>query len=410
MTRNANRNCLSAFLGAALILMLPAIVFAPLSFAQAQTFKVPYNFTGTADGGNPVAGLVRDSEGDVYGTTVLGGNASCAIPMGCGVVFKLDPTGYETALYNFTGGSDGGYPQAGLILDAAGNLYGTTAYGGDLNCEAPYGCGVVFMWDKKETKEIVLHAFSGAPDGLYPLGGLIRDDEGNLYGTTSGGGSANVGVIFRLDSSGNETILHSFAGAPSDGAFPTLTSLLGSGGALYGVTQEGGTSNAGVVYKLSKAGTGARLTVLHSFALGYADGQYPWGTPIMDKGGSLYGTAYMGGSAANGIVWRVSPSGKETVLHNFYGYPADGAQPNAGVITDGKGNLYGTTAEGGTNGEGTVYELNSEGSVTLLHSFLSSSDGGYPKDGLIFDPAGNLYGTTYEGGSYDYGTVFELTP
>jgi uncharacterized repeat protein (TIGR03803 family) len=130
----------------------------------------------------------------------------------------------------------------------------------------------------------------------------------------------------------------------------------------------------------------------------------------MDKGGSLYGTAYMGGSAANGIVWRVSPSGKETVLHNFYGYPADGAQPNAGVITDGKGNLYGTTAEGGTNGEGTVYELNSEGSVTLLHSFLSSSDGGYPKDGLIFDPAGNLYGTTYEGGSYDYGTVFELTP
>jgi uncharacterized repeat protein (TIGR03803 family) len=394
----------STLLALGIVLVVSQIAAA---LASAQTFAVMYNFAGSSDGELPYAGLVRDSARNLYGTTIQGGDPTCTLPAGCGVVFKVDPSGTETVLYKFTGGADGGHPQAALIRDTAGNLYGTTLYGGDLNCEAPYGCGTVFKLSK-DGKETVQHRFTGTPDGAYPLGGVIQDSNGNLYGTTSVGGSSNVGTVFKLSQSGKETALHSFEGGPSDGAIPVFTGLImDDKGNFYGVTEEGGASSAGVVYKLSKRG---RLTVLHSFTFGTADGSYPWGTPAMDKAGNLYGTTTSGGSAQDGVVWKVSNTGKETVLHNFLSYPSDGAQPEAGVIMDVKGNLYGTTVFGGSSGDGSVYKLNSKRVLTLLHSFSYSTDGGNPVGGLIRDANGKLYSTAYQGGESGYGTVWKLTP
>ncbi len=252
----------------------------------------------------------------------------------------------------------------------------------------------------------VLHSFvGGSSDGAAPQSGLIRDKNGNLYGTTVYGGSSNFGVVFRVATNGRFTVLHSFAG--SDGGYPQHGSLLmDTKGNLYGTNQQGGAAgNCGVVYKLSKSGT---LTVLHSFAGGTTDGCGAVGTPAMDRLGSLYGTTFEGGASNEGIVWKVSKRGTETVLHSFAGGTTDGGHPYAGVIRDAKGNLYGDTFEGGATGVGTVYEL-SKGTLTLLHSF-AGSDGAYPVGGVIRDAQGNLYGTTYQGGSSASGTVWKLTP
>jgi len=244
---------------------------------------------------------------------------------------------------------------------------------------------------------------------------LILDAMGNLYGTTFTGGSTGIdGTVFKLSNTGEETVLHSFMGSPSDGGFPTLAGVvMDTKGNLYGNTFEGGASpyDGGVVYKLSESG---QLTVLHSFPVGEKDGEEPMGTPIMDKQGNLYGTTSTGGPNY-GIVWKVSQKGKEKVLHSFAGGPSDGAFPYAGVIRDAKGNLYGVTTLGGTGtvcGQyacGTVYELSKKGTLTLLHSF-TGADGNYPVGGLIMDAKGNLYGTTEYGGNYGYGTVWKLTP
>jgi len=362
---------------------------------EAQTFTVLHNFTGSSDGGNPYAGVLRDTSGNLYSTTANGGSSDK------GVVFKLDTGGTETVLHSFTGGTDGGEPLAGLIRDTAGNFYGTTFAGGSS------GNGVVFKLSKGG-RATVLHSFAGGTaDGAHPWGGLIQDDKGNFYGTTSGGGPSNWGTVFKLSKSGTETVLHSFVGGSSDGEFPYYTSLLmDTKGNLYGVTSQGGSSNRGVVFKLSKSG---KFTVLHSFIGGTTDGCYPYGTPAMDTKGNLYGTTYMCGASNAGVVWKVGEKGTETVLHNFAGGSSDGAYPYAGVIMDAMGNFYGDTAYGGSSGDGTVYELNKKGKLTLLHSF-AGSDGESPIGGLIRDAKGNLYGTAYEGGSDLYGTVWKLTP
>ncbi len=357
-----------------------------------------YNFTGSSGGAGPYAGLIRDSKGTLYGTGYYGGTSDY------GVVFKLDSSGAETVLYNFTEGADGGYPLGALVRDKAGNLYGTASSGGDTACSS--GCGTVFKVDTNGS-ETVLHSFTGGTtDGCNPIGGLLRDKAGNLYGTTNSCGASNYGTVFKVDTSGSETVLHSFTG--SDGAYPYLTGLLmDKKGNLYGVTENGGTSFAGVLYELSKSGT---LTVLHSFAGKTTDGCYPSGTPLMDTKGNLYGTAEGCGSSSDGIVWKVSKKGTETVLHNFAGGASDGQYPFAGVIMDGKGNLYGDTEEGGAARlQGTVYKLSKKGKLTLLYSF-GESDGEYPYGGLIRDAKGNVYGTTRAGGSGGYGTVWKLTP
>jgi uncharacterized repeat protein (TIGR03803 family) len=372
--------------------------------SQAQTFTVLYNFTGTPDGYAPYAGLVQDQAGTLYGTTYVGGSGNCFD--GCGTVFKVSKTGKETVLYNFAGGSgDGCNPSAELIRDTADNLYGTTQTCGSSNL------GTVFKVSKIG-KETVLHSFAGgSADGCTPAGGLLRDKAGNLYGATFQCGASGVGTVFRVSKSGNETVLHSFAGAPSDGSVPFFTSLLmDTKGNLYGVTYEGGASDNGVVYKLSKTGT---LTLLYSFAGETSDGCFPNGNLATDNKGNLYGVTRECGPSGEGIVWKLGKKGTETVLHNFAGGSSDGAYPWAGVVLDAKGNFYGDTNEGGASGDGTVYELNGKGTLTLLHSF-AFSDGETPQGGVIRDATGNLYGTGTYGGSgcgvEGCGTVWKLAP
>jgi uncharacterized repeat protein (TIGR03803 family) len=328
------------------------------------------------------------------------------------VVFQLDTAGNETVLHSFTGGTtDGAYPLAGLILDSNGTLYGTAEGGGSSDH------GVVFKLDSSGTLT-VLHSFAGGKkDGCYPAGGLLQDKSGNLYGTTEACGSSLYGTVFKLDATGKETVLHNFAGGATDGAYPFLTSLLmDKQGSLYGVAEQGGPSDEGVVYKLNQQG---RWTLLHSFGGGTTDGCYAVGAPAMDESGSLYGPASLCGSDDRGVMWKLSNGGRETLLHSFAGGLSDGAWPYAGVIMDGAGNFYGDTKQGsstdcGGYGCGTVYKMTKKGTLTVLHSFVGS-DGELPVGSLTRDSDGNLYGTTVIGGSSHNcdggcGTVWKLTP
>jgi uncharacterized repeat protein (TIGR03803 family) len=360
--------------------------------AQARTFTVLYNFTGGADGGNPYAGLVRDRAGNLYGTTLQGG-----VNVYWGTVFKVTRKDNETVLYTFTGGDDGGNPYAGLVRDAAGNLYGTTAYGG-----ADHNNGVVFKVDTSGT-ETVLHHFS-CGDGCNPLGVLLRDKAGNLYGTTPAGG-ASGGVVFKVDISGTETVLYSFTGG-TDGRAPYAGVIRDAAGNLYGTTYQGGSSGNGTVFKVDIRGT---ETVLHSFAGGTTDGCTPIGVLLRDQAGNLYGTTSGCGSSGNGVVFKVDTSGTENVLHSFAGGTTEGCNPYGGLLRDQSGNLYGTTRNCGASGYGTVFKLSKKGTLTLLHSF-NGAGGANPDAGLMRDSKGNFYGTTYNGGSSDAGTVWRLKP
>lgn len=364
--------------------------------APAQTLKALYSFTGAADGGDPFPAVIRDAAGNLYGTTDYAGTAFA------GVVFKVSKTGQETVLYNFcslSGCTDGQYPYAPLVRDAAGNLYGTTQYGGTANL------GVVFKLSASG-QETVLHSFTGGADGVYPYAGLFRDAAGNLYGTTENGGTANLGVVFKISKTGKETVLHSFTGAANDGSYPLSAGFyMDAKRNLYSVTSQGGTSGEGVLYKLSPKG---KLTVLHSFTAGTTDGCYPYGTPAVDAHGNMYGGTGGCGTSNLGVVWKVSKNGTETILHNFAG-ASDGQSPLAGVILDAAGNIYGTTNTGGAFGFGTAFEVNKNGKFTLLHTFTGGTDGKYLYGGLILDPKGRIYGTTINGGTGGYGTVWRIT-
>lgn len=258
-------------------------------------------------------------------------------------MFKLDPRGKETVLYAFKGEADGqpnGYAPP-LIRDEAGNLYGTTYVGGDLSA-CNDGCGVVYKVDRAG-KETVLYAFKGTPDGEDPgtYGALLRDEVGNLYGTTAGGGNSGWGTVFKLNRAGQETVLYSFTGG-ADGGAPYAGLIQDPEGNFYGTTGERGEFGWGVAYKLDPTGT---ETVLHAFT-GGADGAFPLAGLIRDAKGNLYGATLLGGEFGDGVVYMLDPAGNETVLYNFTG-GADGANPYASLVLDEAGNLYGTTVEGG---------------------------------------------------------------
>jgi uncharacterized repeat protein (TIGR03803 family) len=333
---------------------------------------VLYTFTGGADGGIPVAGLITEGDGKLYGTTVAGGTSqTCNGYIGCGVVFSLSPPAMqgapwsETVLYTFTGGADGGTPFASLITDGDGNLYGTTF------SEGSHGGGVVFEVDSSGN-EIVLYTFCAeayCQDGANPQASLVRDPDGNLYGTTDYGGSmGSYGVVFKLDPSGNETVIYAFTGG-TDGAYPGEL-LQGATGNFYGTTTQGGNHSdcnpsyghygCGVVFELGAAG---EMSTLYKFK-GGTDGEDPNGNLIRDREGRLYGTTGVGGAYDQGTIFVLGKTGMETVLYTFTG-KADGLSPAGGLIADGKGNLYGTTAAGGVlgclpnplEGCGTVFEL-----------------------------------------------------
>jgi uncharacterized repeat protein (TIGR03803 family) len=387
------------------IVLLSALAAAPT--AQAKSYKVLYNFTGGSDGGYPDYGsLVEDKAGDLYGTTWEGGSSDHY-----GTVFKVTSSGTENVLYSFTGGADGGYPVAGLVL-SGNTLYGITSYGGNNACYDgyAYGCGVAFEVNIKTGTETVLHTFTGGSDGGYPKAGLVQDRKGNLYGTTSdGGANSYFGTVFEVDpKTKKETVLHSFG--DNDGDYPTSGLTLDpTEKVLFGTALEGGSNGAGVVFSL--AIRTRTYNVLYNFT-GGSDGGGPWGTLALDPEGNLYGTTNSGGASHAGTVFEVVPrTKKETVLYSFKDEGGDGVPPDSGVIRDKKGNLYGTTSYGGDEGgEGTVFEVvpNTK-TETVLHSF-DGSDGELPVCGLIQDSKGNLYGTTYEGGSYGAGVVWEITP
>jgi len=395
--------------------------------ASAQSFSVVYDFKGTAwgDGGLPNSALTADSAGNLYGTTSLGGKYDF------GTVFELPVSGGEKILHHFTGGWDGGYPGSALALDPSGNVYGTTWAGGNLLC-GDIGCGVVFRLSPQGIEK-VLHTFTGNDDGAFPLGGVIRDSTGNLYGTASGGGTQTgdcagflgCGVVFKLDTASHMSTLYRFSGAP-DGLGPANSLTRDAAGNLYGTTRSGGDTacglhGCGVVFKLDGNG---RETVLHAFG-GGSDGTTPDQGPLpLDAASNLYGTTAYGGdlgctlySAGCGVVFKLDPTGNETVLYTFHG-AADGGFPFGGVILDSKGNLYGTASAGGTTGGscftsgcGVVFKLSPSGEETVLHSF-QFTDGDIPSGTLLLHK-GYLYGTAAVGGhanpAYD-GTVFRLRP
>jgi uncharacterized repeat protein (TIGR03803 family) len=407
--------------GAALATMLVlAAMVAGVPTAEAAKHKVLYTFTGQADGGSPHASVITDARGNMYGTTQLGGDLTCNAPNGCGTVYKLTKAGKETVLYSFTGGTDGAYPYAALLMDAAGNLYGTaSAGGGGTGCFGS-GCGTVFELSKAG-KETVLYTFQGGTDGGRPYSSLIVDAAGNFYGTAILGGDLSCrtygcGVVYKLSKSGKETVLYSFTGA-ADGSYPAFGSLaVDSKGNLYGTTEEGGDLNCnapngcGTVYRLSTTG---KQTVLHSFT--GPDGENPEYTVTLDAKGNLYGTAPNGGANSEGVVFKIANPGttKELgatvfkVLHSF-GVGSDGAGPVAGVSIDAQGNLWIPAEFGGTFGDGALCEVASTGKESVRHSFNLEVDGGNPvaavtlshKKGEEFiDALICLYfGGTFEGG------------
>ncbi len=393
------------------------LVFAVVGvqWAQAQTLTVLHRFEDNAGGGYPSAGLLLDKEGNIFGTASAGGRNSCS--GGCGVVFKLDQANKETVLHRFTG-PDGYSPDANLIADASGNFYGVTEDGGSGGCQV--GCGTVFRVDKSGSTT-VLYKFTGGTDGGTPSGSLTQDPEGNLYGATAYGGDLSrcstigCGVLFRLDKTGKETVLYAFAGT-TDGANPNGDLVRDAAGNLYGTTTGGGISTCfggcGTVFKLDMTG---KETVLHRFKVG-ADGVNPYAGLVRDTNGNLYGTTAGGGrttklcSAGCGTVFKVSNTGKETVLYSFKA-GTDGVTPYAGLVLDPEGNLYGTTPWGGDpkckDGIGArcgvVFKVDPTGKETVLHRFTGADGDGPYLGNLIRDGESNLYGTTSWGGDLSCG-------
>jgi uncharacterized repeat protein (TIGR03803 family) len=360
--------------------------------AAGTTLTILHSFTGS-DGGQPNAGLIQGTDGNLYGTTLLGGPNSA---INAGTIFKIDPSGTAfTSLYAFTGASDGDYPRAGLIQGTDGNLYGTTG-GDDLGIN-----GTIFKIDTAGATLTTLHSFTGS-DGASPYAPLIQGTDGNLYGTTYAGGASNDGTIFKIDTAGATlTTLHSFTG--SDGANSQASLIQAADGNLYGTTVAGGASNNGTIFKIDTAGT--TLITLHSFT--GSDGAQPTAGLIQATSGNFYGSTEGGGLPGGGTIFKIDTAGSTlTTLHIFTGI--DGAIPYAGVIQGADGSLYGTTSGGGASGNGTIFKIDAGGAKLItLHAF-TGSDGAQTNSGLIQGADGNLYGTTAAGGSSNVGTIFKI--
>jgi len=374
-------------------------------------------------GKNPSSTLIFDRAGNLYGTTQSGGLHIN------GTVFELIPIaggGWNyTTLHIFKGQLDGANSGAGLVFDDAGNLYGTTIQGGT------YGLGTVFELSPGSSgtwSESVIYSFgavNGGDDGFYPQASLIMDGAGNLYGTTEDGGAAGVsgvGTVFELSPSGDgwtESVLYSFGGG-NDGAGPFAPLIFDNVGNLYGTTAGGGAFSNGTVFELSPSAGGVWTeNILHTFqGVGSFDGVLPDAGLIFDAAGNLYGTTQEGG-AGGGTVFMLTPNSggwSEKIIHGFKPKDGDGSGPVDSVVFDSLGNLYGTTAYGGT-GYGTAFRLSLQSSNWIesgKYNFTGDHDGANPFAGLVMDTVGNFYGTTYYGGSglgaAGDGTVFEIKP
>jgi uncharacterized repeat protein (TIGR03803 family) len=403
-------------------------------------YQVLYAFQGGTDGFEPFAGLLFEN-GQLYGTTFNGGTGPSG---GDGTVFKMSTSGTKTTLYSFQGGPDGLGPEAGLTAGSGGVLYGDTVYGGGgTGCSS--GCGVVYelLPSGSGYAENVLHAFQGGSDGAAPIGNLLADQSGALYGTTLDGGGAaacnsvydgiGCGTVFKLTPSSSgytESVLYSFQ-AGNDGIGPAGTLIEDASGALYGTTEYGGAASAcsspsgnagcGTVFKLTPSGSGYTESILYAFQ-GGTDGSLPRSGLLARSTGALFGATQHGGANGGGTVYELTPSASgysERILFSFNG--ADGVGPSDlnGLYADSHGNLYGTALAGGKKCScGTVFKLAPSGSgyaETTLYKFRGTRahDGTDPRGSLTADSSGMLYGTTFTGGlrkGHGYGIVFKISP
>lgn len=421
------------------------VVFALMTAHAQNNNKITlYSFTGVnGDGIGPVSALILDANGNLYGTTQFGGTSTNCVG-GCGTVFEVSSSGTETVLHSFTGPStgDGANPVSGLVMDASGNLYGTTVNGGSsANCLAtstnPGGCGTVFKIDI-HGNESVLYSFAGGiTDGANPTNGsMIIDSANNLYGVALNGGSSTncpsgCGVLFKISSSGIETILHTFtnvyqvtsAGTVLDGGNPSGTLLMDSAGNLYGTTQVGGGPfGAGTLYKLDPSNNETGLLAFGALSSLPA---VPTSGVIMDASGNLYGTTMNGGTANDGTIFEVGTSDTITSIVPLALSSTNAGLPFAGLVTDHRGNFYGTASQGSTGsctiptgtlvGCGAIFVVSKSGGEKLFHDF-AGPDGANPFGALIMDSKGYAYGTTMQGGASvgsaacpsGCGTVFKI--
>ncbi len=359
-----------------------------VSIACVSNFTLLYSFAGgSGDGKNPYHSLIQASDDNFYGTTLYGGASNG------GIIFEITPSGAESVFYSFAS-----TPWAGLIQAGDGDFYGTTATGGT------NGRGTVFEMTSSAIETVL---FSFPTGGSEPYTGVIQGSDGNFYGTTGANGSSDDGTVFEITSGGSETVLHTFPKTgTTDGQTPYAGVIEGSDGSFYGTTYNGGTNGLGTVFKVTSTGT---ETVLYSFAGGSGDGEHPYAGLIQGSDGNFYGTTYQGGASGLGTVFKITSGGTETVLYSFAGGSSDGSYPEAGLIQGSDGNFYGMTYLGGASNDGTVFKVTSSGTETVLHTFAGgSSDGANPWANLVQGSDGNLYGTTYAGGTSGYGTFFKL--
>ena len=407
------------------VLLTLALVCVVLSLASkafgvtpASTINVIYSFAGDEDGEYTDTDLVIDSAGNLYGTSVLGG------AFGSGTVFQLTPSDngwVHTVLYSFTSGADGGEPYKGVTLDAQGNLYGTAVTGGTGGCEG--GCGVAYKLTHSggSWSQTVIHYFSGGDDGSGPGAGLTIDHQGNLYGVTPTGGANGLGVIYQLSpavsGNWNFTVIHTFTGG-TDGSSGSAGRLLLHAGRLYGVATTGGANGKGTAYELKPSHAGEwTLKTIYAFQ-GQPDAGFPYGGLLLGTSEKLYGTTYYDGANNLGSVYELSRTAmggwKERVLYSFQG-GSDGQNSLSNLVIDAAGNLYGTTSEGGASCScGTIFKLtpgpNGIWTESVAHRFQGPPDGAFPYNGMVADAAGNFYGATVHGGVADDGTIYEFTP
>ena len=422
-----------------------AIALTLVPGSQAITARKDHLFTGSPDGSNPGSGLLSDGAGNFYGVTEGGGQTTCGFSAPfCGTVFKMtlseSGTWKESVIYRFKGGNDGAAPAGNLMFDHAGNLYGTTETGGDPQVCNGEGCGTVFKLSPGSNgtwTESVLYRFLGSTDVAQPGFGVVMDSAGNLYGAGGGGCIEECnGTIFKLAPGSNgtwtESILYTFMGG-TDGGFPEGIVLNGAGD-LFGTSISGGTSlgcDCGTIFELSppQSGTTWEKTVLYNFDDGLGGGS-PSSGVIFDGAGNLYGETFDGGSFACpqsgcGVVYELTPeseSWKFSVIHTFNGVDGSkGSQPSGGLAFDSAGNLYGTTGTGGDaacnngNGCGTIFKLSPKtggGFNFSMTAVFNGATGASPAQGVIVDALGNLYGTTFVGGSAtcNCGVAFAITP
>ena len=404
--------------GSYFLFCVPAIFASvPLSAARGASTEVIYSFAGGQDGEYADTDLVMDGAGNIYGTSVQGG------AHGSGTVWRLSPEGNtwtHTVLYSFTGGADGGEPYKGVTLDADGNLYGTAVTGGGGTCEG--GCGVAYKltnnggtWTQR-----VIHQFNGPDDGQGPGARLTIGDDGDIYGMAPTGGEFGAGTIYQMHATRhgwNFKVIHAFTGG-ADGCGGSAGAMLVHGGSLYGASTACGANGAGLIYALTPNQKGKfKFKILYAFK-GEPDGSFPYGGLMFDAKGNIYGTTYYDGEDEVGAVYELSPKDrgewKERELYSFKDNGSDGASSISNLVQDASGNLYGTTSAGGTSNLGTIFKLTSGAhhswTESVVHSFGGPPDGAFAYNGMVGDGSGVFYGATTHGGEDDEGAIYKFTP